>query len=118
MKKIDFKNKKILILAILVAIVLLVLLVVLLFGNKKPEKELLGSWSTEGGTIYEFQKKGQGVMIVPLKDYKFTYKIKDDKLYIDYEDEKANDAEYEYTIEKNKLTIKGERGTFKLTKKK
>ena len=116
MKKIDFKNKKILIPVILVAIILIVILIISLSNNKKTKEELLGSWSTKGNTIYEFEKKGKGKMIVPLKEYNFTYKIEDNKLYIDYEDESANDAEYEYTIEKNKLTIKGERGTFKLTK--
>ena len=117
MKKIDFKNKKILIPVVLTLVVLLAV-VILLFCNKKGDKELLGTWATEGNTIYEFQKKDKGKMIVPLKEYNFTYKIEDNKLYIDYEDKNANDAEYEYTVEEDKLTIKGERGTFKLTKKK
>ena len=116
MKKINIKNKKILIPIACVIIMLVILITILFISNKGKDKNLLGTWSTKGNTIYEFEKKGKGKMIVPLKEYVFTYKIEDNKLYIDYEDESANDAEYEYTIEKNKLTIKGERGTFKLTK--
>lgn len=116
MKKINIKNKKILIPVACIIAILIIIFIILCANNKENDKKLLGSWSTKGNTIYEFEKKGKGKMIVPLKEYNFTYKIEDNKLYIDYEDESANDAEYEYTIEKNKLTINGERGTFKLTK--
>ena len=80
------------------------------------DNPLIGSWVSSGGTVYQFNRNGKGVMIVPTSSYDYTYEIEGDKLTIDYVSDKANDAKYTYTIEKDKLTLKGDRGTFKFTK--
>ena len=100
-----------------IIIVIVVILLFLLF-NKNKSNDLLGSWVSEGGTIYEFNKNGKGVMIVPLSEYVFKYKIKDNILNIDYVDDKASDTKYTYVVKKDKLTLKGEKGKFTFTKKK
>ena len=110
-------KKKFVVMLIIVIIIIIVSLLFLVL--RKPQKEtLLGSWITPGGTIYEFNEDNKGIMIVPLSEYKFTYKIDGNKLSIDYESEKANDADYEYSIKNNKLVLKGKRGTFTFTRNK
>ena len=102
----------------IVLVIIAIAVIVLLVINRKPSisKVLLGSWSTPGGTIYTFKNDNTGFMKVPLNKYKFTYKIEDDKIVIDFEDKSAFDPVYEYTLDGEKLILKGDNGTFKFTR--
>ena len=74
----------------------------------------------KGITIYEFDNKGSGKMILPSSEYKFTYVSNNNKLYIDFESDKATDSDYEYSFENDKLILKGinsTSGTYTFTKK-
>lgn len=101
---------------ILFIIIIIVAILNFIFIKKDDSNKILGSFAT-GNTVYTFEKNNKGVMKLPLGDYKFTYKIMDNKLLIDFEDEKAVDPTYEYSLKDNILTIKDNRGTFKLTRK-
>ena len=118
MQKRKLKKKPIIMLMIIVAIIAIIISLILLTLKKSNKDSLIGSWVTQGGTVYEFKEDNKGTMIVPLSEYKFTYKINDNKLSIDYEDEKANDADYEYSIKNNKLILTGKKGTFTFTRDK
>lgn len=118
MQKRKLKKKSIVILIIIIVIIAIIISLIFLFSIKASNDSLIGSWITEGGTIYEFNENNKGTMIVPLSEYKFTYKIDGNKLSIDYESEKAKDADYEYSIKNHKLILKGKRGTFTFTKNK
>jgi len=107
------KKKKIF-LIILLFTILLISFIIFKILNKNP---LIDKWEGKGNTIYEFKTGGKGVMSVPLSDYEFTYKVSDNSLEIDYKSKKADDAKYKYSIKKDKLTLKGSRGTFMFTKK-
>lgn len=60
------------------------------------------------------------VMLLTLADYDFTYEIKDNQLYIDFVNESAHDATYEFSVKGDTLILIGGEGTiggtYELTK--
>lgn len=113
------KSKK-----LLVGIVIIILIVVMFFIFRKTNSKnnnLIGTWTTDGITIYEFNKDGVGALKVPSSEYVFVYNIDGNKMHIDFRDPVASDSDYEYSVEKEVLTIKGIEqtiGTYTLTKQK
>lgn len=73
---------------------------------------LKGTWDMDGTTIYQFDGKGEGSMILPSNTYTFKYTINEEEktVSIDFEDEKATDYTYSYTIDKDSLTLYGNVG--------
>lgn len=71
------------------------------------QDQLVGSWSADGVTIYEFDKDNKGKLKVPLGDYDFIYKLEENKIYIDFENERSTDSDYEITFQEDKLIFKG-----------
>ena len=111
-------KKKIIIMIILI-VISLVTLIALIFGLKKsPKGNLIGTWTTDGVTIYEFNKNNTGKLIVSVGEYAFSYKIKDDTLEIDFENEKSTDSKYTYSFDNEKLILEGDNGTFTFVRKK
>lgn len=109
-------NKKII--TILIIIALIVIGIILVVNNKKKD-ELEGKWSVDGLTFFEFDGKGNGILKVPTDEYKFTYIIHNNEIYIDYESDKATDSDYEYSFKDSNLLLKGFKattGTYTLTK--
>ena len=87
--------------------------------QNKLEKQLLGSWTTDGYTVYEFYEDGKGVLKIPMADYSFSYTIDENKVSIDFENEKSIDSDYEFSFEDEKLILKGinkTSGTYTFTK--
>lgn len=87
---------------------------------KVTDERLIGAWTTDGTTVYEFENNGRGTMKVPSSEYKFTYVTNNNKIYIDFESDKATDSDFEYTFEEDKLIFKGIKsttGTYTFTKK-
>lgn len=84
--------------------ILLVVITIILYKQIKSD-ELKGLWSIDNYTKYEFDGKGKGKLIVPLNNYKFTYKIKNNIVSIDFENETSIDVNYEYKINKDELEI-------------
>ena len=93
------------------------LLISLIMINKNSKNTFIGSWISEGWIIYEFKRNNSGIMKTSLSEYKFTYKISDKMLSIDFEDEKNIDTDYEYFFKKNKCIMKSDKGSFTFTKK-
>lgn len=91
------------------------------FAINMHKDKLYGSWTTDGVTIYRFNGKGKGALVTSLSRYEFTYKIKKNNLYIDFLSDKAKDANYEFSVEKDKLIVKGidqTKGSYTMTKQK
>jgi len=93
------------------------LLISLIMINKNSKNTFIGSWISEGGIIYEFKRNNSGIMKTSLSEYKFTYKISDKMLSIDFENEKSEDSEYEYNFKNKRLILSNEKGIFTFTKK-
>ena len=107
--------KKWYLLVIVCIFIVITIIVVLKSNNNNP---FLGTWLSEGGTIYEFNKNGKGMMKTTLSEYNFSYKISKKVLSIDFEDEKAIDTDYNFICSENsKCTLTSDRGTFTFNKK-
>lgn len=102
---------------ILILIVSLAIVILLLNTKKTPKKSIVGTWTTDGVTTYKFNNDNTGRLIVSLAEYEFTYKITDNKLDIDFKNEKFTDPQYTYYFEDHKLVLNGDNGTFTFIKK-
>ena len=123
--KISKKKKKRLRLVGLLLIIFLISLVCFIFlfkgkGNSSSNKyvsKIVGEWTTDGVTVYKFNKDNTGELIVPLSNYKFDYTIGKDKLSIDFVDKDSKDYDYTYSFKDGKLVLKGKNGDFIFKKK-
>lgn len=114
------KTTLIIVLLVIVAVGISVFVKAPKQDNKTVDERLISSWTTDGITVYEFDNKGEGKMKLPSAEYKFTYTVNNNKLYIDFESDKATDSNYEFSFENDKLILKGinsTTGTYTFTKK-
>ena len=109
------KKKVKLIIAIIVLIIIGIILYLTL--NKPYKSKIIGSWTTDGITIYKFNKDNTGSLIVSLKEYNFKYKIDNKNIEIDFDNENSIDSKYTYYFEDNKLILNGDNGNFTFIKK-
>ena len=90
---------------------MLLIVVIFIFGflifRNKGKNTLIGTWTTDGVTVYEFKKNNAGALVLPLSTYEFTYKVEENKLYIDFKNEKSTDSSYEYSFKNGQLILKG-----------
>ena len=84
--------------------------------EKKVVATLVGKWTTDGNTVYEFNEDGSGAMIVPVANLPFTYKFENNQLFIDFENEDSDDTYYTYEVTETKLTLKSINGTFEFNR--
>ncbi|MBR3163345.1 MAG: hypothetical protein IKF17_04535 [Clostridia bacterium] len=104
---------------IFIVLILTIVIAVDVLINMRKDK-LFGSWTTDGITIYKFNGKGQGYLVTTLSRYEFNYKIKKNELYIDFLSDKAKDANYEFSIDEDKLVVDGideTTGSYTMTRK-
>lgn len=102
---------------VFIALVIIVAIVAVSF----TVDPLVGRWDMDEVTSYEFRRNGKGVMILPSAQYEFSYTVKDNMLYIDFDYEDARDAQYEFTINGDMLTLNGgniaAQGTYVLSRR-
>lgn len=104
---------------IFIVLILTIVIAVAVLINMRKDK-LFGTWTTDGITIYKFNGKGEGSLVTSLSRYEFNYKIKKNKLYIDFLSDKAKDANYEFSIDEDKLIVNGidhTKGSYTMTRK-
>ena len=106
------KNKKGKQKMIAAAVLLLVLIaaIVILIVHVTKRDELCGTWEYDQTTVYEFDGKGSGVLLLPQGDYEFDYVIDEKDLSIDFRDPSANDANYTFDVDKDTLAMKNDDG--------
>ena len=108
------KSGKLIIAFGLVTIIFIILILLLIFRGNKDS--IVGKWTTERGTIYQFNNDNSGVMSIPIADYPFTYKINDNKIFVDFENESSVDTEFEFSFDGDKLLLTSKNGTFTFTR--
>ena len=87
----------------IIVIVLTSLAIYFIFFHKS--NDLVGLWDIDGNTKYEFIDNKKGKLIVPNSEYPFTYKIKDNVISIDFENENSIDSDFEYKLNKDILEL-------------
>ena len=78
-----------------------------------------GTWSIDDYTRYYFDGSGKGSLILPDDTYAFSYKINGNTVELDFESAQLSDSKYEFTVQKDKMILKGKKpneGTYKLEK--
>lgn len=90
------------------AAIILILLVILLVRGCSGGDKLEGTWDYDGNTVYQFDGKGTGKLILPMGDYEFIYTTQEDQLSIDFTDPALRDGSYTYTVSKDELTLTGD----------
>ena len=91
------------------------LLVVTLVAVVLIQKDKLkGTWNYDGTTVYQFDGEGNGMLILPSKDYKFYYEIKKNELLIDFVEENARDFVYKFDVDEDTLILVDKKGEEKV----
>lgn len=93
------------------ALAVLILLIVLLMRGCTDSGALVGTWTYDGNTTYQFDDDGSGAMKLTAISYDFIYTIDGDQLHIDFENESVHDGTYTFTVDGNTLTLVGGEGT-------
>ena len=122
------KKNKIIIIAVIFLIVLAIIGIIFLKFRKNDNRPnftaeekkivatLIGKWTTDGNTVYEFNEDGSGALIVPVANLPFTYKFENNRIFIDFENEDSEDMFYTYEVTDTKLTLKSVNGTFEFSR--
>ena len=98
---------------IFVGALVLVIVLTLILGLKgcAPKPSIEGRWNLDGATIYEFYPEGKGALILTTMTFEFNYTVDGDKVSIDFLDERATDAKYEFAVTEDLLMLIGGPGT-------
>lgn len=106
------KRRKVIGIAVFTLTAIAVLIaMILIIKNGIGTDKLHGVWRLDDTTSYEFDGKENGAMLISDSKYRFTYEIKKDKLFIDYESDILVDGEYTFKVKRDVLTLTGENGT-------
>ena len=106
-------NKK-----IILAIILIVLVIILINGCFKRNKNpIIGTWTTEKGTTYQFNKDHTGKLILTIGEYDYKYEIKDGEITIDFVSDTSIDTKFTYKFDKKQLILENSNGTFTFSRK-
>lgn len=110
--------RNLMIIAICVLFVILVGCGVLLFSGNRSSLE--GVWDLDGVTVYRFDSKNTGALVLPSGEYAFVYTKDGNSLSIDFASERAKDAQYTFAVKGDVLTLVGgtdtTNGTYYLTR--
>lgn len=104
------RNQLILRLGTMSALLVVTLVAVVLIQKDK----LKGTWNYDGTTVYQFDGEGNGMLILPSKDYKFYYEIKKNELLIDFVEENARDFAYKFDVDEDTLILVDKKGEEKV----
>ena len=104
------QKKRIILLCICAAAVITFVTVLFLLPNTNP-RVVEGVWVYDQHTKYEFDGSGSGCMCLENLHYEYAYKITNDKLILDFEDDAVHDCTYSFEMDGNTLTLVGGEGT-------
>ena len=66
---------------------------------------LYKEWAIDSTTHYRFDEDGKGALVLPTEEYSFSFKIKGDKITIDFDDPKCIDKIYTFSVNGDTMTI-------------
>ncbi len=94
-----------------IGVLLALLIVTIVTVISLPSGPLEGKWEMDAVTSYEFYRDGKGAMILPSAEYDFSYAVKENTVYIDFLYDGAKDAQYNFAVDGNTLTLEGGNAT-------
>lgn len=97
------KRRQVTVMSVLLVVLLAVLIGLIVHMTRKDA--LRGTWMLDQVTVYEFDGKGHGGLLLPQQSYEFDYSIDGKRLHIDFRDPAANDASYYFETDKNTLIL-------------
>ena len=100
------RQRRLTIITVILASVMILSIILIVKSCSGSGDVLKGTWDLDGVTVYQFDGNGHGSLNLPSNTYAFTYEIKDNELRIDFESDAARDADYTFTVEKDKLILK------------
>ena len=112
-KKRKARRRKIAVVSVLALAVLVLIIVLICRGCAGGNYDnLSGVWHYDQYTEYEFDGEGKGCMCLDgTNHFEFTYKAEDGTLYLDFALDYVTDCQYTYTVDGDKLTLIGGKGT-------
>lgn len=106
------QEKKLVVFSVIMALAVIIGAGVTILSSQRNHLDKLeGLWIYDSVTSYEFSSDNNGVMHVSEQNYNFSYKLKGNKLNIDFDSQSVHDCVYKINIEEDVLTIEGKRGT-------
>lgn len=66
---------------------------------------LKGKWEVDSSTVYAFDGRGHGSLLLPEHTFLFRYEIRENEISFDFESESARDMVYRYQKNGNELTL-------------
>lgn len=116
-----FNKKRLFLLSYVVTFTLALIIIITFILLPKDNLEVVeGTWVYDEYTKYIFDGKGKGCLCLENMHYKYTYKICDNVLNIDFQENTLQDCVYHFNVRDHILTIIGGEGTvggiYELTK--
>ena len=74
--------------------ILFALIILFILSISSKRNPLVGKWTTEKGTVYQFNKDYTGKLILSIGEYEYKYEIKGDKVLVDFINETSTDTEF------------------------
>ena len=71
----------------------------------------MGTWIYDDYTCYVFEESGYGELLADDLSYEYSYKMKGEKLEIDFKEDIIRDCNYTFSVNGSKLTLIGGTGT-------
>ena len=91
----------------ILAVLIIVAVILIVKGCSGPSGSLEGRWDLDGATVYEFKADGKGALILTTMTFEFTYTVDGNNVSIDFADDRASDAKYEFVIDNDLLMLTG-----------
>ena len=107
------RQEKRLIIGMVVGFDILVGIVIMYAGGiiGSHAEVVAGTWKYDDYMSFEFDGKKKGYMYLGDLEYDYTYKVRRNKLKLDFTDEAVEDCVYKFDIIENTLTLVGGEGT-------
>ena len=91
----------------ILAVLIIVAILLVVKGCSASSGSLEGRWDLDGATVYEFNPGGKGNLILTTMTFEFNYTVDGNNVSIDFVDERASDAKYEFVIDNDLLMLTG-----------
>lgn len=93
------------------------LAIVITVNHKKRVRDtelteyLLGIWTYDESTKYEFDPNSKGGMYIGETKYSYVFTVNGDEIELDFNDPAVHDATYTFSVSGDKLKLVGGEGT-------